>query len=103
MKDNNVTDSIQIEFSGKGKVFGLTIGRTGIGKQTEETVIKDKTALTELYRFSSFRANINTHLVKPFILLTLLILQYPPIPLIATSKTNHFRLQKIQIRALRFA
>ncbi len=43
---------------------------------------------------------IKTHLVKT---LTLPILDYPPIPIHALSKTQILKLQRVQNRAMRFA
>ena len=80
--------------------MGLLINRTGILKHVENTVKKEKAAMTELYRFSSLPCEIKVHLIKA---LLAPILTYPPIPLITISKTQMKKLQVIQNRGLRFA
>lgn len=84
----------------KGKVLGLTIGRTGITQHVYETHNKGKTALKEIRRFKSLPINIKLHLIKAYILP---VLQYTPIPLVTLGKCNERKLQRTQNSALRFA
>lgn len=72
-----------MKFTGNAKVFGLTIGRTRIGRHIKETISKRNIAPEELHRFSSLPTNIKAHLLKAYVLP---IMQYPPIPLIIISK-----------------
>ena len=99
-KNNIIIDGENIEYSGNGKVLGLTISRNGLNKHINDISTKAKAALYDLYRFRDLPENIKTHLIKAFILP---ILQYPIIPLYTTSKTSQSKLQGIQNKALRFA
>lgn len=99
-KNNIIVDGSEIEFSRDGKVLGLRIGRTGIGKHIDDIVNKGKNALGELYRFRNLPSHIKIHLIKAFIIP---IIQYPPIPLINISQSNTQKLQKVQNKALRYA
>lgn len=99
-KEDIIIDGIKIDYSLQGKVLGLTIGRTGIERHITDLIQKGRRRITELYRFRKLPEKIRIHLVKAFITP---ILQYPPIPLVTTSKTNQEKLQKVLNRAIRFA
>ena len=99
-KNNIIIDGEVIEFSGNGKILGLTVSRNGINKHINNIATKAKIALHDLYRFYDLPCNIKTHLIKAYIIPILL---YPIIPLCTTSKAAQSTLQSVQNMALRFA
>lgn len=95
----NVNDN-PIEFKNIGKCLGLKITNTGYYKHITDRCNSASAALKKLNTLYNMPEKIKVHLVKALILP---ILDYPPIPIHAMSKTQISKLQKIQNRALRFA
>lgn len=90
----------KIDYSDKGKVLGLTLTRTGLGKHVKEIKNKGLKALNDLQIFYNLPSHIKTHLIKAYILP---IIRYPAIPLVSISNENKKKLQTVQNRALRYA
>ena len=84
----------------EGKMLGLNITNKGYAKHVLGRISYAKHNLSKLYRFYNMPLKIKTHLVKTLILP---ILDYPPIPTHALSKTQIKKLQKTQNKALRYA
>lgn len=99
-KKHDIINGNKINYSDQGKVPGLTITRTGIGKHVNDNKNKGIKALSELQRFYNVPTNIKLHLIKAFVLP---ILSYPFIPLITASNTSKKKLQTVQNQTLRFA
>lgn len=86
-------------YATEGQLLGLKITKTGYKSFIQEKTRKAQATLTKLYRFRRLstknKKKLYMVLIKP-------ILEYPPVPIHALSKTNIKQMQIIQNKALRF-
>ena len=98
-EDLIIDDDAQ-NFKTSGKILGLKISNTSYISHVSERKGKAIYALSRLFRLRKLPSRIKLHLVKT---LVLPVLDYPPIPTHALSKTQTLILQRVQNKALRFA
>ncbi len=79
--------------------LGLKLQSTGIVIHCTNVKNKDDAVLTNLRRFKSLSPKIKTTLIKT---LLIPILEYPPIPICATSLTQKRNIQTVVNKALKF-
>ena len=89
----------EIETCKEGKFLGLKLQSTGIVGHCTNLKNKGNAVLTNLRKFKNLSPKIKTTLVKT---LLLPILEYPPIPLCATSLTQKRNIQTVLNKALKF-
>lgn len=88
-----------MNYNTQGSMLGLKITTTGYTSHMKEKVGRANALLTKLQRFQNLSEKNKKQL---YLSLVRSILEYPPIPIIALSKTQIESLQKIQNKALRF-
>ena len=94
-----IVEGEQIEYSNKGKVLGLKIGKRGIIPHVNERIQSANRQLTKIKRFGLLPEGQKAHLYKALIRP---ILEYPPIPLDTISTSQKLRLQRVQNKAVRW-
>ena len=87
-----------IPFKKKAKVLGLSIGTTGMSSHIKNRIAMAQTRANKLKRFRCMKAKTKLHLYKSLIRP---ILDYPPIPICNTAKTNMQKIQRVQSKTLR--
>ena len=99
-KTENITiDGRNLPISKDGKALGLKLQSTGITGHITDRVNKTRTALSKVRRFNNLPLAIKTTLVKTLIVP---ILEYPPIPMCSSSRTQQRKLHRTLNRAMRF-
>ncbi len=95
----NIVNNKEIETSKSGKLLGLNISVTGLVGHISRTIKKGNGILTQLRRFSKLSAKVKTTLIKT---LLIPVMDYPPIPLCMTSRSQERKMQTVLNKALRF-
>ncbi len=85
--------------SKEGRFLGLKLQKTGLVGHVTDKVKKGKAVITNLTRFRNLTTKLKTTLIKT---LLLPVIEYPPVPLCAISKTQKKNFQKVINRGLRF-
>ncbi len=100
LKSENLTINNKIiEPNNDGKLLGFRLHRTGITKHISDKNNQGTAVLGTLYRFKNLTPEIKTTLIKT---LLVPVLEYPPIPINATTNTQKLQLQKVLNIGLRF-
>lgn len=94
-----IVDGDLMEYNTQGTVLGLKITSTGYSSHMTEKRGRANDLLTKLKRFSNLSEKNKRQL---YLSLIRGILEYPPVPIHALSKTQIEFLQRIQNKALRF-
>ena len=94
-----IVDGDIMEYSNEGTLLGLKITKRGYYSHMKEKNARAHALLTKLQRFQNLSQKNKKQL---YLSLVRSLLEYPPIPISAMSKTQIEKLQKIQNRALRF-
>ncbi len=88
-----------INSSKEGKFLGLKLQSTGLVGHVSDKIRKGKAIITNLTRFRNLTPKLKTTLVQT---LLLPVIEYPPVPLCAISKTQTINMQKVLNRGLKF-
>ena len=88
----------RIPFKNKIKVLGLTLRTRGAACHIKDRINIAKTQLNKINRFKNMDEKIRLHLYKALIRP---IIEYPPIPICNSARSNLCKLQRVQSRALR--
>ncbi len=88
-----------INTSKDGKLLGLKLQVTGFTGHTADKIKKGKGILTKLRRFRNLTPKLKTTLVKT---LLIPVIEYPPIPICSTSKTQKINMQKVLNIGIKF-
>ena len=94
-----VINNKEINTSKEGKFLGLRLQHTGIAGHCTQLKNKGNAVLNKLRRFTNLTPKLKSLLVKTQLIP---ILEYPPIPLCAASKTQKKSMQTVLNKALRF-
>ena len=100
LKSDNLTINNKIiEPNNDSKLLGFKLHRKGITNHITDRKNKGTAVLGAIYRFKNLSPQVKTTLIKT---LLVPILEYPPIPINATTNTQKLKLQKVLNRGLRF-
>lgn len=92
-------DDEDIQYSKKGKILGLHIGKFGINPQVAQRTAIAHSNMNKLYRFKNLDPKLKRLL---YISTVRSALTYPTIPMHTLPKTSISKLQKVQNRGVRF-
>ena len=95
-----VIERRRVEYKDKARILGFKFRRSGYPRGIEDQARKASMQVTKLKRFKAANAKTRVHLYKQ---LVLPIMEYPPVPTHALSKSRLATLQRVQNRALRQA
>ena len=95
-----VIDGNQYQYHNECTMLGHAITRTGRKKQAQKRITLAKHQLTKLKRFQRLNTKIKTRLYKAYVMP---VLEYPPVPMVASPKSWLEKAQVVQNRGLNFA